>query len=97
MVTYDWRRHKRERREGPVAVTVNVIRENRLEKVSFSAEAVDISQGGIGLLLDVPLEPGFVRFKDKNEQKAGMVMWNKKLENNKYRVGIQFDLPLNTV
>lgn len=91
MDTHDWRKHKRERREGTIDIVVNVIRENRIEKVSFNAETVDISLGGIGVLMDFPLEPGFVRFTDGNEHKAGMVMWNKKLENNKYRMGIQFE------
>lgn len=72
---------------------VNIIKENRIEKMSCNAEAVDISEGGIGVVTDMPLEPGFVRFIDRNEKKSGMVKWNRKLENNKYRVGIQFDQP----
>ena len=87
---YDWRQYKRERYDGIVDITVSVIKSNALEKVRFNAETVDISKGGIGIVLDVPLD-GFVRLSGTNEYKAGTVMWNRKLDNNRYRVGIRFD------
>ena len=87
---YDWRQYKRERHDGVVDITVSVIKSNALEKVRLNAETVDISQGGIGIVLDAPLD-GFVRLSGTRENKAGTVMWNRKLDNNKYRVGIRFD------
>src|SRR5574341_1592270 len=91
METYDWRMFKREQYDGTVDVTVSVIRSNAIEKRSFAARTVDISQGGIGIVSDVPLEPGFVRLNTMNENRAGIVMWNRKLDDNTYRVGIRFD------
>jgi hypothetical protein len=90
MDMHDWRQYKRERYDGTVDVMVSIIKSNALEKVRFNAETVDISQGGIGIVLDVPLD-GFVRLSGTAERKAGTVMWNRKLDNNKYRVGIRFD------
>ncbi|HEX9021465.1 MAG TPA: PilZ domain-containing protein [Nitrospirota bacterium] len=95
MDLYEWRRHRREKYESTIDIIVNIIKENKIKKLSLNAETVDISEGGIGVVTDVPLELGFVRFKDKKEQKSGMVMWNKKLDNNKYRIGIQFDQLFN--
>ena len=91
MDTHDWRQYKRERYDGTVDVTVSVIRSNALEKVRFNAETVDISQGGIGIVLAVPLEAGFVRLNGTGDVTAGTVMWNRRLDGNKYRVGIRFD------
>jgi c-di-GMP-binding flagellar brake protein YcgR len=90
MDMHDWRQYKRERYDSTVDVTVSVIRSNALEKVRFNAETVDISQGGIGIVLDVPLETGFVRLNGTGDVKAGTVMWNRRLDDNKYRVGIRF-------
>lgn len=94
MDLHEWRIHKRKQHKGTIDIMVNVVKENKIEKISYNAETVDISRGGIGVVTDTPIEPGFVRFKDGNEQKSGIVMWNRKLDNNKYRVGIQFDQPL---
>ena len=91
MESYDWRMFKREQYDGTVDVTVSVIRSNAIEKKSFAARTVDISQGGIGIVSDVPLEPGFVRLNTVHENRSGIVMWNRKLDDNKYRVGIRFD------
>jgi c-di-GMP-binding flagellar brake protein YcgR len=88
---HDWRQYKRERYDGTVDITVSIIKSNALEKVSFNAETVDISQGGIGIVLDVPLENGFVKLNRTGDVKAGTVMWNRKLDDNKYRVGIRFN------
>jgi hypothetical protein len=90
---HDWRQYKREQYDGIVDVTVSVIIANALEKVRFNAEAVDICHGGIGIIVDTPLEKGFVKLKGRVKSKEGTVMWNKRLDNNKYRVGIQFDYP----
>jgi hypothetical protein len=92
MVTamYDWRKYTRERYVGTIDVTVSVIKSNALERVRLNAETVDISQGGIGIVVETPLE-GFVRLSGAAERKVGTVMWNRKLDNNKYRVGIRFD------
>jgi hypothetical protein len=88
---HDWRQHKRERYDGTVDVTVSVIRSNALEKIRVNAETVDISRGGIGIVVDAPLEAGFVRLNGTGDVRAGTVLWNRKLDDNRYRVGIRFD------
>ena len=90
---HDWRQYKRERYDGKVDVTISIIIANALEKVRFNAEAINISRGGIGIIVDTPLETGFVKLKGKVENKEGTVMWNKRIDSDKYRVGIRFDHP----
>ena len=91
MEPHDWRMFKREQYDGTVDVTVSVIRSNAIEKKSVSARTVDISRGGVGIISDVPLEVGFVRLNAGTENRAGIVMWNRKLDDNTYRVGIRYD------
>ena len=90
---HEWRQHKREQCDGKVDVTISVIIANALEKIRYNAEAVDISAGGIGIILDAPLNSGFVKLKGEVRSKEGTVMWNKKIDDEKYRVGIRFDVP----
>jgi hypothetical protein len=91
MESHDWRMFKREQHNGTVDVTVSVIRSNALEKKDVTARTVDVSRGGIGIISDIPLEVGFVRLNAMKENRAGIVMWNRKLDDNTYRVGIRFD------
>lgn len=91
MEPHDWRMFKREQFDGTVDVMMSVVRSNAFDRQCVSARAVDISQGGIGIVSEVPLELGFVRLNPMNENRAGIVMWHRKLEDNTYRVGIRYD------
>jgi hypothetical protein len=93
MDRYDWRQHKRERCEGTVEITVSVIKSHEIEQVCLRVKTVDISPGGLGIVSDVPLEPGFVRLRGMNENRNGFVMWNRNIDDTTYRAGIRFDNP----
>lgn len=88
---HDWRMFKRERCDGTVDVSMSVIISNVFERKAHSARIVDISRGGIGIISDVPLELGFVRVNPAHENRAGIVMWNRRIDDNTYRVGIRYD------
>lgn len=59
----------------------------------LSAVSIDISEGGIGLTSDCPLEPGqVIIFKSKENPsilKIAIVQWNMKV-GKKYRAGLMF-------
>jgi len=67
-------------------------RESRERKfLHLKGKAVDISDGGIGIQTDYPLEPGHMLwFNDGTENKAGLVQWCIKLDND-YRAGVRLD------
>jgi len=90
---YNWRQYKRERFEGTVVITLNVIKAHTIEEVRFPADIVDISHGGIGVVSDFPLERGFVRLNGELGNKSGVVVWSGKIGNDKYRSGIRFNHP----
>lgn len=59
--------------------------------LDLKGTAVDISETGVGIQTDYPLEPGhMIWFNNGIEEKAGFVKWSAKLENG-YRVGIELD------
>lgn len=90
---YNWRQHKRERYEGAVDITLNVIKAHTIEEVRYHADIVDISHGGLGVISDFPLERGFVRLNGELGSRSGVVVWSGKIGNDKYRSGIRFDHP----
>lgn len=67
-------------------------RESRERKfLHLKGKAFDISDVGIGIQTDFPLEPGHMLwFNDGTEDKAGLVQWCAKLDND-YRVGVKLD------
>jgi SAM-dependent methyltransferase len=67
-------------------------RESREKKwLNGKAKAIDISDGGIGIQTDIPLEPGHMLwFNDGTEDKAGLVQWCIKHDDD-YRVGVKLD------
>jgi SAM-dependent methyltransferase len=66
--------------------------ESREKKwLNGKAKAIDISDGGIGIQTDIPLEPGHMLwFNDGTEDKAGLVQWCIKHDED-YRVGVKLD------
>lgn len=67
-------------------------RESREKKwLNGKAQAIDISDGGIGIQTDIPLEPGHMLwFNDGTEDKAGLVQWCIKHDED-YRAGVKLD------
>ena len=63
---------------------------NNFEWVDQHACIVDISNGGIGIQLNTPAEPGIVWFKDRVFGKhSGVLLWSKQV-GTQYRSGIRF-------
>jgi hypothetical protein len=74
-------------------IPLTVIQFGKLEHIDLMVKGVDISDGGLGIISDVPLAPGFVWFRSTvGEHKGGMIVWSRKTDAG-YRAGIQF-LPI---
>jgi len=74
-------------------VTYSILRSDGTDEESgLQAQAVDISEEGIGILTDRQLEHGrALRFHDETAQGIGVVRWQIKfVHRNIYRIGIQF-------
>ena len=72
-------------------IVMRIAKFGTLDKVDLNIRAVDIGEGGVGIEADVPLEPGFVWFRDNaGGHKGGAVVWTTVLENNTCRAGISY-------
>lgn len=87
---HEWRQHKREQCSGPVDLLITVLASGRLERVLCRGAIVDISCGGVGIVTDHLLEPGFVRLTGIAGQESGMVVWTRPSDGLQWRVGIRF-------
>ena len=87
---HDWRRHEREDCRKVIELSINLLRSSRIERVFFTAETVDVSSGGVGVVADRVLEPGFVKIEGIAGQDAGIVVWSRKTGDLKWRAGIRF-------
>jgi hypothetical protein len=73
---------------------IRVFTFNNFDWTDLHASIVDISNGGVGLQLDTPAEPGLVWFKDRVFGKhSGVLLWSKQT-GSQYRSGIRF-MPLS--
>ncbi len=91
------REFQRQTLKKTTTLSMSIVTFDKLERVDVSARALNISMGGMGIVVDHPLEPGFVRFWDKvGKHKTGVLVWCKRMEDNAYRAGIQF-IPLDAV
>lgn len=68
----------------------------KLKKMDCDGISVDISRIGLGMITDYPLEAGSILiFEDEIKTniitaKASIVRWALEIENNRYRVGLEF-------
>ncbi|HWR73299.1 MAG TPA: PilZ domain-containing protein [Nitrospirota bacterium] len=85
------RRHPRSSVEKTVTYSI-LSGDGTEEESGLQAYVVNISEGGIGILTDRPLEHGrALRFHDESAQGIGIVRWRIKfVHRNIYRIGIQF-------
>jgi extracellular factor (EF) 3-hydroxypalmitic acid methyl ester biosynthesis protein len=84
---------KHERRPCSRVIDYSLINSDSGDRklIDLKGKAVDISEGGVGLQTDYPLEPGhMVWFNDGIAEKAGLVKWSERFEDG-YRVGIELD------
>ena len=97
-LTNDKRRSERKFTAKAIAFstdTLHTLIDRGLERVRLSAEVLDISETGMGMLTRSALAPGHViTFSDIKEQVAGIVRWSMIADRSDlYRVGIQFIPP----
>ena len=60
-------------------------------RLSLKGKAVDISDGGIGLLISYPLrESQVIGFEGKMDDRFGVVVWSRMVDKESFRVGIRF-------
>jgi hypothetical protein len=70
----------------------------KIKKIGCEGVSTDISKGGLGMVTDYPLRRGDVLFFepeiDANDftVKASTVAWASEIENNIYRVGLEFHM-----
>lgn len=94
MLMKELRRHVRLPQGRSNGIVMRIAKFGTLDKVDLNIRVVDIGEGGVGIEADVPLEPGFVWFRDNaGGHKGGAVVWTTVLENNTCRAGIKF-IPL---
>lgn len=71
-------------------------RTEKLEKIYNEGVTVDVSEGGLGMITDYPLASGDILYfaheiKVNNiVAKSAIVKWVKEIEDNRYRVGLEF-------
>ena len=74
-----------------IQYSVTVLDFKDLKRLSLRGEIIDISDAGMGIETDYPLEPGHVlTFDNGIGHKTGIVQWSTMVNNNGYRVGVKF-------
>jgi CheY-like chemotaxis protein len=85
------RRSPRKPCSEKIGFQMSVIDQGNYTRWSMEAEAVDISDRGIGVLSSYHLkESQVIGFDEKMDNKTGVVMWSKTIDADKCRVGIKF-------
>jgi hypothetical protein len=71
---------------------LGVFASKQLDRTDHHASIVDISNSGVGIESNTPIEPGLVWFRDRIwGQHSGMLLWSKQV-GTLYRSGIRFAL-----
>jgi hypothetical protein len=87
------RRHKREPHSAEIKFVVLHVQASELNRIHSAGNIVDVSQYGIGLTTEFPLEAGHVLEWDDEHQKGklhiALVKWSQKLD-SLYRAGLEF-------
>jgi c-di-GMP-binding flagellar brake protein YcgR len=90
------REHERRPFITPLKYSVSVINMQELKKVHTVAVSVDVSDEGLGIITDFPVQQGHVLTFEGDKQinnsifkKAAIVRWTGKIH-SQYRAGLQF-------
>jgi len=87
----DERRFKRVPAFRNINYSASVMEKEGLKILDLKGDIVDISDEGIGMKTDYPLEPGYmVRFPEETKYDIGVVKWSMPVGSGSYRVGIEF-------
>lgn len=85
------RKHERKPYSKVIDYSLGISENNKRKWLNLNGQAVDISEAGIGLHTDHPLEPGnIVWFNGGLDEKAGYVRWCANVSGG-YRAGIELD------
>ena len=85
------RKHPRKPWSKKIYFQTSVIHQGVSTRLSVEAEAVDISDSGIGFLTPYPLkESQVISFDEKLGKRIGVVAWSKMLDDENCRVGAKF-------
>lgn len=69
---------------------MDVITFNLLNRTDHNASIVDLSNSGVGIESNTPMEPGLVWFRERIwGQQSGVLLWSKQV-GSQYRSGIRF-------
>lgn len=91
VILNDKREFLRRPYERTIAFSLNILEFEASKRLELIGSGVDLSQNGVGLLVDYPVESGHVlRFLSGLEQKLGVVQWQKPLVPDLYSIGVQF-------
>lgn len=87
------RRHPREPYNADIEFIVLFMDEDDFKRVNSKGKILDVSQSGIGISTDFPLEPGHVLQWDDQQTKGklhmALVKWSEQMQNF-YRAGLMF-------
>ena len=74
-----------------IGFQMSVIDQGNFTRWSLEAQAVDLSDSGIGLLVQYPIkESQVIGFDEKMGNKTGVVAWSKMIDEENCRVGVRF-------
>ena len=84
------RLYGRQPAEGEGKLVMTIIPFGKEESVDIIADAVDIGAGGVGIITNCDLEPGYVIMKDsRGEYANGVLLWSRAIDDMTCRGGIQ--------
>ena len=87
-------RRKYQRKTFPEKINfgLSVLDAGNSKVINLFGTAVDMSETGIGIKTDYPLEPGHIlRLINSTTHKVGLVIWSRNTGNNEeFRAGVKF-------
>ncbi|MEW6570603.1 MAG: methyltransferase [Nitrospirota bacterium] len=87
----EMRKHVRRPFSQPVSYSISALDAKERKWLNLKGNIFDISERGVGIFTDYPLEPGHILwFHEVIEDKAGFVRWCAKYDHT-YRAGIELD------
>jgi hypothetical protein len=68
---------------------ISVIPFDAPEAIEISADVVDLSDGGLGIMTHRPVDADFVLVREKTGWQKGVVVWNREQDEKMFRAGIR--------
>jgi hypothetical protein len=84
------RKHERQPFSGPFDYSVTATELEGSDTLYKKGTLVDISEGGMGILIDYSLHAGQIIEIDGGYQKVGVVKWITMIDKDVFRAGIEF-------